>query len=130
MQDIGFSRRRVLSAAAAGCLAAAIAYPTVPTAERIMAQRLTRLFGPADDIRRISAAISADFPGASAGDLLDGVLGDARSRAPALSDDALRAVVRRRIGEDFAAGRTGRVAGWILARSEIDLYRLAALATA
>ncbi len=50
-----------------------------------------------------------------------------RSRLEAMTSEDLRARLRTRTSEDFGAGRTVRVRGWVLGETEAWLYGLAAL---
>jgi len=58
---------------------------------------------------------------------VDSIFGTERERLAAVTDPAqVHGWLRSRIREDFSAGRTVTVDGWVLADTEAKLYALAA----
>lgn len=77
--------------------------------------------------RRIGAAYLAEHPDASAASVLAELTGDLGWRARFASREQLVELVAARINDDFAAGRTTRLGGWVLSATEVRLCALAAL---
>ena len=65
---------------------------------------------------RLLQRLAADWPGGAA-------------QIEGLSDAQLRRRLHRKIRADFAAGRTVKVQGWVLAESEARLFGLTTLAS-
>jgi hypothetical protein len=133
------SRRRFLLGACAAAVPVALA-PLKPwraivevTGSRTPAARLAGLLAHRDSARSLGRAALAVLPGATAPSALAAaVLAGLPGGAPKLdaaSDDDLRAAVAVRVREDFEAGDTVQVDGWILSCTEARLCALAAIAS-
>jgi hypothetical protein len=129
------SRRRFLLGACAAAVPVALA-PLKPwraivevTGARTPAARLAGLLAHRDSARNLGRAALASLPGATApSSLAAAVLAGLPGGAPKLdatSDDDLRALVAARVREDFEAGDTVQVDGWILSCTEARLCALA-----
>jgi hypothetical protein len=129
------SRRRFLLGACAAAVPVALA-PLKPwraivevAGTRTPAARLAGLLAHRDSARSLGRAALGVLPGATApsalaGAVLAGLPGDP-SKLAAASDDDLRALVAARVREDFDAGDTVQVDGWILSCTEARLCALA-----
>jgi hypothetical protein len=129
------SRRRFLLGACAAAVPVALA-PLKPwraivevTGARTPAARLAGLLAHRDSARALGRAALAALPGATAPSalaaaVLAGLPGGPRTLDGA-SDDDLRALVAARVREDFEAGDTVQVDGWILSCTEARLCALA-----
>jgi hypothetical protein len=129
MSEVDFTRRRLL-AAAVTVAAAVTAGPSVvlPLIERLAAGNtaghlralITHDAGAAYLGRRYLQA----HPSEARRDVLVRRL--VGTNAPTSAREASRAVAAR-IRSDYAAGRTVRVDGWVLSRTEARLYALVAI---
>jgi hypothetical protein len=130
------TRRRFL--AAAGGLVGAVAVvrsrpwaSLVRIVPRSDAERLVALFGHPESARAIGRAyLEGDARRRSVREMVREVvddLPDGRDTLRSSSDDVLRDILARRIQGDFGDGRVVFVQGWMLSRTEADLYALAAL---
>lgn len=122
----GISRRRALAGLAAGAIAgpgAVSAMAPFDPVERCLSIFVDR--GAAAALGRECARVMPDVTCARtlAGRLLE----DADNHAGATLGE-VRAGLSERIRRDFAEARTIQVDGWLLARTEAQLYLLAALA--
>lgn len=129
------SRRDLLKRLTVGGLAATLPLPLVlgPGREAFepLALRLARLFSQAHSAAFIGErylATHRETPDASV--LAARVAGDLRHylRLSGAGSDGLRALLAAQQKEDFAAGRTVNVEGWILSLTEARLCAIAALA--
>jgi hypothetical protein len=128
------SRRRFLLGACAAAVPVALA-PLKPwraiveaTGGRTPAARLAGLLAHRNSARSLGRAALGALPGATtAPALAAAVLGDlpAGTRLADTSDDDLRSLVATRVREDFDAGQTVQVDGWILSCTEARLCALA-----
>jgi hypothetical protein len=101
-----------------------------PSARR--ARRLAAIFSRPASAARVGRAYLRDHPHEAALErlvqgLASGWPGGA-AQIERLSAGQLRRGLHRKIRADFAAGRTVRVEGWVLAESEARLFGLATLA--
>jgi hypothetical protein len=134
---IELTRRSALaSLAAVGGLAAvtapagAFALPE-RAGDRDLADSALRLFSSPRDVRRVGAACHGDMavcqsPAQTRAGLIDAIFGGERDRLAASGDAEVHGWLRGRVREDFAAGRTVTVEGWVLAETEARVYALAA----
>ena len=125
------TRRFVLAlpmALAAGRAGAAV--PPATSAGAAVADRLRALVPAPDSARLIGRAYLAGYPDESGDDatlarLILADLGGGDPRAPLPVDTRrLRETIAARVREDFRHGRTARVEGWILSRTEARLCAL------
>ncbi|HYM32604.1 MAG TPA: hypothetical protein VEU47_14965 [Candidatus Cybelea sp.] len=120
-------RRRLLEIAA-GVLAASALRPSLSSAGD--AARYSAVLRRADAAARLGqlclARLGGDDHEAALVERITTALGPGAAR---LDATGLKAAVRAACANDFAAGRTIDVAGWILAETEVRLYALVALET-
>jgi hypothetical protein len=90
--------------------------------------RLRRLLRHPDSARAVGAAYRRTFPAEADPPKLTGLLLSSLSldeaRLARQSDASLRALVVARMRNDFAAGHTATIDGWILSRTEARLCAL------
>jgi len=123
------SRRCFLCAAAPAALAGLTA-GEVDAGDR--RRRLTAIFANRQASRDLGRAVWRTLPAETTEESLIAALLD---RNPEVADliaggapDQLAAALRRAVEADFAHGRTHRVDGWVLSRTEAELCALARLA--
>jgi hypothetical protein len=134
-KHLNFTRRAALAGLAAGGLMAAI------PARRVQAFTLPERAGDGDlaktalsmfrnpyDVRRVAMACQGRAELClSKQALVVSIFGAERKRLAAAPDRTqVHGWLRSRIREDFSAGRTVTVDGWVLAETEAKLYALAA----
>jgi hypothetical protein len=93
-----------------------------------LAETALSMFSSPGDVRRVGMACHSRAELClSRRELVDGIFGPERDRLVAEPDRAqVHGWLRARIREDFSAGRTVTVDGWVLADTEAKLYALAA----
>jgi len=132
------NRRRFLRRAAwlGGCLSLwpAVAFGrSIETPAARQARRIAGIFTRPVSAARIGRVYLRDHPHeASLERLMHGLAAGwpgGAARIERLSNAQLRRRLHRKIRADFAAGRTVRVQGWVLAESEARLFGLTTLAS-
>jgi hypothetical protein len=121
------SRRALLKAGAGAAVAAiGVAHPHAPSESRLLADRLRGLVSHRAGAAVIGAAYLDRADAERSADTLAAAIVPARlrHRATRISDARLRALVTRALRDDFAAGRTLVLRGWVVSATEA---RLAAL---
>jgi hypothetical protein len=89
------------------------------------APRLAELLGDDPDVRAVGAHYLAGARGErNPATLAALVFPEFVEGTDAVGDDALVRIFRERVAGDFAAGRVGRVDGWIFALTEVRLCAL------
>jgi hypothetical protein len=135
-RNLKFTRRTALAglAAAGGLMAVqgrAHAF-TLPerAGDRDLVETALSMFSSPGDVRRVGMACQGRVELClSRQALVDSIFGAERERLVAARDRAqVHEWLRSRIREDFSAGRTVTVDGWVLADTEAKLYVLAARA--
>jgi hypothetical protein len=122
-----FSRRKVLAASAAVPF---LIDPTKASAEDTLAAcraSLARLFpNSLDQARALGRICGAGGQDAEA--LLDQICDETldRRRLAGARPEALRAAISERIRADYAHGRTHRIDGWVLSRTETRIFAILA----
>jgi len=92
-----------------------------------LAKTALSMFSSPRDVRRVGMACQARAELClSKQALVDSIFGTARERLAAQDRTQVHGWLRSRIREDFSAGRTVTVDGWVLADTEAKLYALAA----
>jgi len=93
-----------------------------------LAETALSMFSNPRDVRRVGMACQGRAELClSKQALVDSIFGTERERLAAVTDPAqVHGWLRSRIREDFSAGRTVTVDGWVLADTEAKLYALAA----
>jgi hypothetical protein len=135
-KHLKFTRRTALAglAAAAGVMAVttpggaqAFALPE-RAGDSELAKAALSMFSSQKDVRRVGMACQGRAGLClSKQALVDSIFGTERERLAAAPDRAqVHGWLRGRIREDFSAGRTVTVDGWVLADTEAKLYALAA----
>jgi hypothetical protein len=129
-------KRRTILGLIAACLPVSRAASALDSAltESDSADRLLALFSDPASAASVGAKYLADR-GDNADEatlLAELVAGDESmlARMDAMSPTGLRRYVREKIRQDFVAGRTESVDGWVLSTSELRLYALAAVKSA
>jgi len=96
--------------------------------DRELAETALSMFSNPGDLRRVGMACQGRAELClSKQALVDSIFGPERDRLASVQDRAqVHGWLRARIREDFSAGRTVTVDGWVLANTEAKLYALAA----
>jgi hypothetical protein len=125
------TRRAALVGFAAGSGLLAAGRPALSLAaepgERALFDAAMGMFSSPRDVRRVGAACleRPELCGGRAA-LIEAIFGAERQRlAESASAAEIQDWLRSSIREDFAAGRSVTVQGWVLARTEARLYALA-----
>ncbi|GAA0600275.1 hypothetical protein [Caenispirillum bisanense] len=118
------SRRAVLAAGAAGAVAATVTAPAAALPAGGSEDRLRRLCRTLAGGRSAAAAVA--WPVASAEALCREATGLDLGAVAKLSDAEVLAAIADETRRAFRAGQVARVGGWVLARPETAVYRLAA----
>jgi hypothetical protein len=132
MEPKNLKRRTILGLIAA-CLPVSRAASALDSAlaEPGRAERLIELFSNPSSAAAVGAAY-LDVRGgdADAAALFEEFVGsdaELQTRLDGMTQHELRTYVRERVREDFLAGRTRSIDGWVLSHSELLLYGLAAV---
>ena len=129
-QTMGVSRRRFLYVFGAAGSATVLGAVLVRWRgrERSLAAAVTVVLGNLAAAREIGALWVAANPHQSRpADLVDGLLVDLGRQARSAGPEEIHRLVAERIRSDYATGRVGQIAGWVLSRTEIRLCALAAV---
>jgi hypothetical protein len=96
-------------------------------AERVLTEAAMSLFTDPAHVRQVGAAcLDRQELCGSRATLIEEIFGAERQRLASCATTAeIHDWLRTRIREDFAAGRSVTVQGWVLARTEARLYALA-----
>lgn len=131
----GTSRRRFLVLASSVGAAALLGPRALGALEASfterLEERLSGLFRETESVRFVGleylrAAPEENSVDALIGSLAAGVEGGRRT-LETTSGDGMRALLARRMRDDFGAGETVELRGWILSRTEVRLAAIAAL---
>lgn len=128
-------KRRTILGLIAACLPVSRAASALDSAlaEPGDADRLLALFSDPSSAAAVgSAYLDVRDGAADAAALVDEFVGSDvgfRARLDSMTQRELRKYVRERVKEDFLAGRTSSVDGWVLSHTELLLYALAAVKT-
>jgi hypothetical protein len=126
-----YSRRRFLYVVGAAASAAVLGVGLAVRRrgkEEPAAARLTALLGDPRAARALGAVwVAANREQSRPADLAGGLLRDLGPGATSADPQVLRRLVAERVHGDYAAGRVGKVDGWVLSETEIRLCALAAV---
>ena len=128
-------KRRTSLGLIAACLPVSRAASALDSAltEPGRAERLVELFSDPSSAAAVgSAYLDVRGGAADAAALVDEFVGSDATlpeRLDGMTRHELRKYVRERVREDFLAGRTRSIDGWVLSHTELLLYALAAVKT-
>lgn len=92
-------------------------------------QDLVRTLGNPASAARIGRACLAEHGSEGSAEELTALLERSLAARARRSRRSLRAALSQRMRDDFAAGSTVRVQGWVLSRTEVRLFTVVALET-
>jgi hypothetical protein len=133
LSETDLSRRTVLAALAAtsGLVSAGLGSPALaalPNSDKVLLDHVLRIFSSRRSVDLIGLACCDQKGFSDRHGLIEAIFGPERERLALLSHAEIHEWLREKIIDDFCAGRTETVSGWVLSGTEARVYALASLA--